>query len=122
MPTITSASRTSSQGQSSRLGGGSSNGAGGIGGPGATGSSTMTCVSSRGGGGVRRVLGMVFLPDVCLPEISEKSSPSMTAVKLDGAALAAKVRAEVASEVAELGSLGLATVLVGDDAASEIYI
>jgi methylenetetrahydrofolate dehydrogenase (NADP+)/methenyltetrahydrofolate cyclohydrolase len=41
---------------------------------------------------------------------------------MDGAALAARIRAEVAAEVAELGSLGLATVLVGDDPASQIYI
>jgi methylenetetrahydrofolate dehydrogenase (NADP+)/methenyltetrahydrofolate cyclohydrolase len=41
---------------------------------------------------------------------------------MDGAALAARIRAEVAAEVGELGGLGLATVLVGDDPASEIYI
>ena len=41
---------------------------------------------------------------------------------MDGAGIAARVRAEVAAEVAELGELGLATVLVGDDPASEIYI
>ena len=41
---------------------------------------------------------------------------------MDGAALAARIRAEVATEVAELGSLGLATVLVGEDPASHIYI
>ena len=41
---------------------------------------------------------------------------------MDGAALAARIRAEVATEVAELGALGLATVLVGDDPASHIYI
>jgi methylenetetrahydrofolate dehydrogenase (NADP+)/methenyltetrahydrofolate cyclohydrolase len=41
---------------------------------------------------------------------------------MDGAALAARVRSEVAAEVAELGRLGLATVLVGDDPASHIYI
>jgi methylenetetrahydrofolate dehydrogenase (NADP+)/methenyltetrahydrofolate cyclohydrolase len=41
---------------------------------------------------------------------------------MDGKALAARIRAEVAREVAELGGLGLATVLVGDDPASEIYI
>jgi methylenetetrahydrofolate dehydrogenase (NADP+)/methenyltetrahydrofolate cyclohydrolase len=41
---------------------------------------------------------------------------------MDGKALAAKVRAEVAAEVEELGRLGLATVLVGDDPASDIYI
>jgi methylenetetrahydrofolate dehydrogenase (NADP+) / methenyltetrahydrofolate cyclohydrolase len=41
---------------------------------------------------------------------------------MDGKALAARVRAEVAAEVRELGELGLATVLVGDDPASETYI
>jgi methylenetetrahydrofolate dehydrogenase (NADP+)/methenyltetrahydrofolate cyclohydrolase len=41
---------------------------------------------------------------------------------MDGKALAARVRAEVAEEVAELVEVGLATVLVGDDPASEIYI
>jgi methylenetetrahydrofolate dehydrogenase (NADP+)/methenyltetrahydrofolate cyclohydrolase len=41
---------------------------------------------------------------------------------MDGAALAARIRTEVAAEVAELGRLGLATVLVGEDPASHIYI
>jgi len=42
---------------------------------------------------------------------------------MDGKALAAKVRAEVATEVAELGRpVGLATVLVGDDPASAVYV
>ncbi len=41
---------------------------------------------------------------------------------MDGKALAARIRVEVAEEAVELGSLGLATVLVGDDPASEIYI
>ena len=41
---------------------------------------------------------------------------------MDGTALAAKVRAHVKEEVDGLGSLGLATVLVGDDPASQIYI
>ena len=41
---------------------------------------------------------------------------------MDGKALAEGVRAEVKAEVAELGRIGLATVLVGDDSASEIYI
>ena len=41
---------------------------------------------------------------------------------MDGTALARRVRADVAEEVAELGGVGLATVLVGDDPASEIYI
>jgi methylenetetrahydrofolate dehydrogenase (NADP+)/methenyltetrahydrofolate cyclohydrolase len=41
---------------------------------------------------------------------------------MDGAALAAKVRAELKEGIAELGEIGLATVLVGDDPASQIYI
>jgi methylenetetrahydrofolate dehydrogenase (NADP+)/methenyltetrahydrofolate cyclohydrolase len=47
----------------------------------------------------------------------------MTALLMDGKALAAKVRAEVAREVEEIGaSIGLATVLVGDDPASAVYV
>jgi methylenetetrahydrofolate dehydrogenase (NADP+)/methenyltetrahydrofolate cyclohydrolase len=46
----------------------------------------------------------------------------VAATTIDGKALAAKVREEVAAEVAELGSVGLATVLVGDDPASHVYI
>jgi methylenetetrahydrofolate dehydrogenase (NADP+) / methenyltetrahydrofolate cyclohydrolase len=41
---------------------------------------------------------------------------------MDGTALAERVRAQVKDDVAELGDLGLATVLVGDDPASQIYI
>jgi methylenetetrahydrofolate dehydrogenase (NADP+) / methenyltetrahydrofolate cyclohydrolase len=41
---------------------------------------------------------------------------------MDGAALAARIRAEIAAAVAERGGIGLATVLVGDDPASVIYI
>jgi len=41
---------------------------------------------------------------------------------MDGKTLAARIRGEVAQDVAALGSLGLATILVGDDPASEIYI
>jgi methylenetetrahydrofolate dehydrogenase (NADP+)/methenyltetrahydrofolate cyclohydrolase len=41
---------------------------------------------------------------------------------IDGKALAAKVREEVAAAVAELDHVGLATVLVGDDPASHVYI
>jgi methylenetetrahydrofolate dehydrogenase (NADP+) / methenyltetrahydrofolate cyclohydrolase len=41
---------------------------------------------------------------------------------MDGKALAEQVRAEVAKDVEELGSLGLATVLVGDDPASDVYV
>jgi methylenetetrahydrofolate dehydrogenase (NADP+)/methenyltetrahydrofolate cyclohydrolase len=50
----------------------------------------------------------------------------MAATLMDGKALAARVRAGVAADVAELreivGEIGLATVLVGDDPASEVYI
>ena len=46
----------------------------------------------------------------------------MPATMMDGRALAERIRAEVAEEVRALGGIGLATVLVGDDAASEIYI
>jgi methylenetetrahydrofolate dehydrogenase (NADP+)/methenyltetrahydrofolate cyclohydrolase len=42
---------------------------------------------------------------------------------MDGKALGARIRAKVAREVAELGQpIGLATVLVGDDPASAIYV
>lgn len=46
----------------------------------------------------------------------------MSAQIIDGKALAAKVREEVAAEVAELGRVGLTTVLVGEDPASHVYI
>jgi methylenetetrahydrofolate dehydrogenase (NADP+)/methenyltetrahydrofolate cyclohydrolase len=46
----------------------------------------------------------------------------MAAHLLDGKALAAKVREEVAQEVDGLDHVGLATVLVGDDPASHVYI
>ena len=46
----------------------------------------------------------------------------MTATLIDGKALAAKVREEVAAEVAVMGAVGLTTVLVGDDPASHVYI
>jgi methylenetetrahydrofolate dehydrogenase (NADP+)/methenyltetrahydrofolate cyclohydrolase len=46
----------------------------------------------------------------------------MTATLLDGKALGAKVREEVAASVADFGHVGLATILVGDDPASHVYI
>ena len=46
----------------------------------------------------------------------------MPATIIDGKSLGAKVREEVAASVAELGHVGLSTVLVGDDPASHIYI
>jgi methylenetetrahydrofolate dehydrogenase (NADP+)/methenyltetrahydrofolate cyclohydrolase len=41
---------------------------------------------------------------------------------MKGGPLAARIRAEVAGDVAQLGNVGLATVLVGDDEASHIYV
>jgi methylenetetrahydrofolate dehydrogenase (NADP+) / methenyltetrahydrofolate cyclohydrolase len=46
----------------------------------------------------------------------------VTARLMDGKALAERIRGEIAEEVCELGEIGLATVLVGDDPASDIYI
>jgi methylenetetrahydrofolate dehydrogenase (NADP+)/methenyltetrahydrofolate cyclohydrolase len=46
----------------------------------------------------------------------------MTATLMDGKALAERLRAGLADEVRELGRVGLATVLVGDDPASHLYI
>ncbi|MGB2875937.1 MAG: bifunctional 5,10-methylenetetrahydrofolate dehydrogenase/5,10-methenyltetrahydrofolate cyclohydrolase [Gaiellaceae bacterium] len=46
----------------------------------------------------------------------------MSATLMEGRPLAERVRAEVAAEVRELGELGLATVQVGEDEASTIYL
>jgi methylenetetrahydrofolate dehydrogenase (NADP+)/methenyltetrahydrofolate cyclohydrolase len=46
----------------------------------------------------------------------------VAATIMDGKSLAGRIRAEVTQEAKAFDSLGLATVLVGDDAASEIYI
>src|SRR4051812_990107 len=46
----------------------------------------------------------------------------MAAKSMEGKPLADRIRGEVAREVAELGEIGLATLLVGDDPASQIYI
>jgi len=46
----------------------------------------------------------------------------VTATLIDGRALAARVREQVAAEVTALAPPGLATVLVGDDPASAIYV
>src|ERR687886_647473 len=43
----------------------------------------------------------------------------MAATLMDGTALAARVRAELKEEIVRLGEVGLATVLVGDDATPE---
>ena len=57
-----------------------------------------------------------------LPTSRCPSKHSVSATLMDGAALAARLRAELKGEVAEFGHVGLATVLVGDDPASAIYI
>ena len=46
----------------------------------------------------------------------------MPATIMDGRVLAARIRAQVAEDATALGDVGLATVLVGDDPASETYI
>ncbi|PWU25431.1 MAG: bifunctional 5,10-methylene-tetrahydrofolate dehydrogenase/5,10-methylene-tetrahydrofolate cyclohydrolase [Candidatus Rokuibacteriota bacterium] len=46
----------------------------------------------------------------------------MPVTLMQGAPVAARIRAEVARDVEDLGRVGLATVLVGDDPASHIYI
>jgi methylenetetrahydrofolate dehydrogenase (NADP+) / methenyltetrahydrofolate cyclohydrolase len=46
----------------------------------------------------------------------------VTATLMDGKGLAERIRGEIGEEVRELGEIGLATVLVGDDPASDIYI
>jgi methylenetetrahydrofolate dehydrogenase (NADP+)/methenyltetrahydrofolate cyclohydrolase len=47
----------------------------------------------------------------------------MTAIRIDGKALAAKVRAQVAEDVEAFGKpVCLATILVGDDPASHVYV
>ena len=46
----------------------------------------------------------------------------MSATLIKGKPIADRIRAQVAEEVKELGHLGLVTVLVGDDPASEVYI
>jgi methylenetetrahydrofolate dehydrogenase (NADP+)/methenyltetrahydrofolate cyclohydrolase len=46
----------------------------------------------------------------------------MTATLMKGRPLADRIRAEVAEHVKEIGHIGLVTVLVGDDPASETYI
>jgi len=47
----------------------------------------------------------------------------MTAIRIDGKALAAKIRAQVAEDVQAFGEpVCLATILVGDDPASHVYV
>jgi methylenetetrahydrofolate dehydrogenase (NADP+)/methenyltetrahydrofolate cyclohydrolase len=46
----------------------------------------------------------------------------MPARLMDGKTLAERIRADVAADVRDVGDVGLTTVLVGDDPASEIYI
>src|SRR5918999_520608 len=53
---------------------------------------------------------------------TSRSSRAVSATLMDGAALAARIRQELKEEVAELGHVGLSTILVGDDPASQTYI
>jgi methylenetetrahydrofolate dehydrogenase (NADP+) / methenyltetrahydrofolate cyclohydrolase len=46
----------------------------------------------------------------------------VAATPIDGAAVAARIRGELKEEIAGFGEVRLATVLVGDDPASQIYI
>jgi methylenetetrahydrofolate dehydrogenase (NADP+) / methenyltetrahydrofolate cyclohydrolase len=46
----------------------------------------------------------------------------MTATLMKGKPLAERIRAQVAEQVQQIGHIGLVTVLVGDDPASEVYI
>jgi methylenetetrahydrofolate dehydrogenase (NADP+)/methenyltetrahydrofolate cyclohydrolase len=46
----------------------------------------------------------------------------MPATLIKGKPIAERIRAEVAEEVEKIGHIGLVTVLVGDDPASEVYI
>jgi methylenetetrahydrofolate dehydrogenase (NADP+)/methenyltetrahydrofolate cyclohydrolase len=46
----------------------------------------------------------------------------MSATPIKGKPIADRIRAEVAEEVKSIGHIGLVTVLVGDDPASEVYI
>jgi methylenetetrahydrofolate dehydrogenase (NADP+) / methenyltetrahydrofolate cyclohydrolase len=41
---------------------------------------------------------------------------------MEGAALAARIRADLRGEIEAIGEIGLATILVGEDSASQIYI
>lgn len=50
------------------------------------------------------------------------TSDAVPAKLMDGKALAERIRAQVAEDVKELGEVGLSTILVGDDPASDIYI
>jgi methylenetetrahydrofolate dehydrogenase (NADP+)/methenyltetrahydrofolate cyclohydrolase len=46
----------------------------------------------------------------------------LAATPMDGAALAARIRADLRGEIEAIGEVGLATILVGEDPASQIYI
>src|SRR6476661_4731565 len=46
----------------------------------------------------------------------------MSATLMKGKPLAERIRAEVAEEVKSIGHIGLVTILVGDDPASDVYI
>ena len=63
----------------------------------------------------------------CCEQVDKKEMPDMTAVLIDGTAIAAELRARVSITVRRLANEyglvpGLAVVLVGDNPASEVYI
>ena len=76
-----------------------------------------------------RFEGMRGAASVAEPAWSRNPLPSraVTARRIDGTAVAADVRAAVAADVAAFVAAGgpqpgLATVLVGDDPASQVYV
>ena len=84
----------------------------------ASGASPTTCRGSR-----RAAPGSTRRRSSVATASAELILAPVTATLMDGKALAARIRAEVAAEVAAFPrAIGLATVLVGDDPASDVYI
>src|SRR4029453_12436073 len=77
------------------------------------------CAAARGGSPGGRQARRVARPR---RERRGAAQAVVAARLIDGKALAERIRGEIADEVRELGEIGLATVLVGDDPASDIYI
>jgi methylenetetrahydrofolate dehydrogenase (NADP+)/methenyltetrahydrofolate cyclohydrolase len=70
--------------------------------------------------------GCAPVPATLVPAPGHAIRPAMSAKILDGKALAARIKTELASEVGDLRAQGvepgLAVVLVGEDPASQIYV
>src|SRR5262249_6951779 len=73
---------------------------------------------AEGGHRDRRPPGAVARPR----RLRRPAAHSLTATLMEGRPLAERIRAQVADGVRELGALGLATVQVGEDEASTIYL